>query len=563
MEPYTPFFPSPSSFPSPLSDTHRSTSWHYPAGPSSRYHISDRTRPPYTRFQSSSTTSSAPILGTERRAHRRTQSTAQVANIHAHGNLTPATSEYSRSPLLRYASSSTMASLVPSTPAKQAQGLRSQDSPFSDYFTDDARSVEQSGGGAVYNVPSSETQQMLVRLHKLQSQLMRSGDVGERDILNVVGRKLGEIDGELDALHSQTRMPLDMDDSALFIDEDDGPPSTPSRQSLNGLASPMSSSNSAPPSDHVLTPENKLAEQDFQLLEAQRVLDAVTKVEKELRQRYAELVKSNNVHMQQIEERQQEIERLRSENEALRSDLGLDHSELLFLNSQMKAIKFDVGDAKTEQLGSRTPTLSISWRNRASEETDRWHTDWHDVDTRFRRRRSKHGVVTAEERGSTAAMEKSQGPDENEEAHDWKLETVRKVRGRVDRITITRRESGQHPADPAAAAGEGDEDQEASEVEDRTYSHSQNEPSKISPQAYSSSGTQTDTPQHHPENADSDYDDESVDDCAITTSPGTPQQHSPVIRPMVAPATTAWKELWEGLNSLAGMADADELDQRF
>ncbi|KAK1064126.1 hypothetical protein LTR12_003756 [Friedmanniomyces endolithicus] len=560
MEPHTPSFPSPSSSPSPLSDSHRSTSWHYPTGPSSRYHISDRTRPPYTRCQSSTTAPTDSILGTERRAYRRTQSTAQVANIHAHGNLTRATSEYSRSPLLRYASSSTMASSVPLTPAKQAQGLRSQDSPFSDYFTDDARSVEQSGGGAVYNVPSSETQQMLVRLHKLQSQLMRSGDVAERDILNVVGRKLGEIDGELDALHSQTRMPLDMDDSALFVDDDDEPPSTPSRRSLTGLASPMSSLNSTPPSDHVLTHENKIAEQDFQILEAQRVLDAVTKVEKELRQRYAELVKSNNVHMQQIEDRQQEIEGLRSENEALRSDLGLDHSELLFLKLQMKAVKVNVGDAETEHMGSSTPKRSISGRNTALEETDRWHTDWHDVDARFRRRRSKHGVDTAE-RERTPATEKAQGADGNEKADDWKLETVRKVRGRVERITIMRRESGQHPGNPATTADEGDEGQEAPEMEERRYENSQNQPSKLSSQAYSSSGTQTDIPQQHSGGADSEYDDESVDDCAITTSPGTPQQHSPVIRPMVAPAKTAWKELWEGLNSLAGMADADELDQ--
>ncbi|KAK0257134.1 hypothetical protein LTR91_001529 [Friedmanniomyces endolithicus] len=560
MEPHTPSFTSPSSFPSLLPDTHRSPSWHYPTGPSSRYHISGRIRPPYARFQSSTTAPSSPMIGTERRAPRRTQSTAQVANIHAHGNLTPASSEYSRIPLLRYASSSTMASLVPSTPAKQAQGSRSQDSPFSDYFTDDARSVAQSGGGAMYNVPSSETQQMLVRLHKLQSQLMRSGDVAERDVLNVVGRKLGEIDGELDALHSQTRMPLDMDDSALFVDEDYEPPSTPSRRSLTGLASPMSSLNSTPPSDHVLTPENKIAEQDFQLLEAQRVLDAVTKVEKELRQRYADLVKSNNVHMQQIENRQQEIERLRSENEALRSDLDFDHSELLFLKLQMKAIKVDIGDAETEQIGSSTPTRSKSWRDRALKEADRWHTDWHDVDTRFRRRRSKYGVLSTDETERTPATEKSQETAGNEKADDWKLETVRKARGRVQSITITRRESGQQPVKPAGTADNGDEDQEMSEVEEKTYNNIRNEPSRLSRQSYSSSGTQTDTPPCAPDDADGEYDDESVDDCAITTSPGTPQQHSPVIRPMVAPAKTAWKELWEGLSSLAGMADADELD---
>ncbi|TKA61076.1 hypothetical protein B0A55_10263 [Friedmanniomyces simplex] len=551
---------SPSPSPSPLSGTDRSTSWHYPAGPSSRYHISDRTRPPHTRFKSSTTTPTAPILSTERRAYRRTQSTAQVANIHVHGNLTtPPASDYSRSPLLRYASSSTMASLAPLTPAKHAQGLRLQDSPFSDYFTDDARSVEHTGGGAVYDAPSSKTQQMLVRLHKLQSQLMRSGDISERDVLNVVGRKLGEIDGELDALHSQARMPLDMDDSALFVDEDDEPPSTPSRRPVTDTASPVSSLDNGAPSDHDLTPENKIAEQDFQLLEAQRVLDAVTKVEKELRQRYAELVKSNDFHMQQIEDRQQEIERLRTENEALRSDLGFDHSELLFLKLQMKAIRVEVGDAEREGMGSNTPKRLDSWRRRTLEETDRWHTDWHDVDARFRRRRSKHRVLSAEERERAPATEVSEQGAEGE-ASDWRLETVRKMRGRVDSITITRRESGRQSVGLDGAAAERHEDQDGSEAETRTYGVDQDcqtEPSKPLPKLYVSCGTQTDTSLNYRDDADSDYD-EDEDDCAITTSPGTPQQHSPVIQPTVAPAKTAWKELWEGLSSLAGMADGDE-----
>ncbi|KAK4953212.1 hypothetical protein LTR10_008918 [Elasticomyces elasticus] len=529
--------PSPCPSPSPLSSAR--SPFHYPTGPSSRFHISDRRPPLHARYKSTFTTPTSPQLSTERRAaHRRTQSTAQVTSIHAQGALTtPPSSEYSRSPLLRYASTSSMASVRPMTPAKR--DMRLQDSPFSDYFTDDGRSpVDVTAGAAAYDAPSSETQQMLGRLHKLQAQLMRSSDVSERDALNVVGRKLGEIDAELEALHSQTRMPLDMEDSGLFVDDDEEPPPSPS---------PKVSSPAKELEYHDLTPENKIAEQDYQLLELQSVLDAAKTANAELRKSYEELVKSHDKHIQQSEDRQQEVERLQTENEELRSDLGFDHSELLFLKLQMKSIKVEVGQAAED--GGEDGLFA--WRDRTLEESDRWHTDWRDVDARFRRRRSKYGVLSAEER--QRASKKASRPDEVEE-DAWRLETVKKVRGMVDSITITRIESGAHQPPPGPT--DGVEEQAEAGAEDV---HTQ--PPSSAPKEYASNGTQTEAesePEAFEQDSEYDYEDDESD-CAITTSPNTPEQQSPVIRGMVpsSKTKTAWKELWEGLSSLAGMADSD------
>ncbi|KAK3072967.1 hypothetical protein LTR53_005878 [Teratosphaeriaceae sp. CCFEE 6253] len=516
-----------------------------------------------------------PNLTTERRAHRRTQSTAQITPVNAQGgDFSRPISQHGRGPLYRYpssASTSTMPlSAPPLTPAKHTLDPRLQDSPFSDYFSDAHSASHAETEAAAYDAPSMETQQMLVRLNKLQAQVMRSGD----DALNIVGRKLGEIESELAARHAQTRLPADMGDSGLFVDDDELPLRSESKRRSNSAGSGVRSA-AAGSADHELTTENKLAEQDFALLEAQEVLESLRTAQEELRQRYTELVHSNDVHVSQIEDRQQEVEKVRRENEALRTDLGFDHSELLFMKLQIKAHEVEFDEAEASSDGSDRSRASIrgSRRSRLLKEADRWHMDWQDVDARFRRRRGKYGVLSAEERQWQVEEQVGEGEDS-----DWRLETVKEVRGQVDCITITRvtssdrqsafgvdgaaddkvvehhEEAGdEEPVDEGGPPSDHNEDARSEEkVVDQASRKTFQEPRVP---LYADHSTQT-PPQDDGSSTYIEVDDD--DDCAITTSPPTPKPLSPVIQPLVAPADggkTAWHELWEGLSEFAGMAE--------
>ena len=392
-------FASPSPSPSP--------SFHFP-GPSSRYNKRERDSS-YTRI---------PI------AHRRSQS-----NVHATtGTLpTPPRSETSRSPLARLPSyKSAMApnhTAVPHTPARNrlSSSAMLHDSPFSDYFTDESRSVGRSGKevAAAYHTPSSDTQTLLVRLGRLQQHLMRDGD-SDRDAVEIVRRKLSEVDHELANLHSQSNI----EDSG-FID-DDGIEGTDGERPDALLRSRSSMDNSAVASTmdadlekhYRLRETQRQAEYDYQLLESQRVLDSVTRAQTQLRQRYEEARALNDQHIYELSERDIEQERLQAENETLKGDLVSDHSELLCLRSQMKALSVEVGKLrKSEVIGGEGKQIArpVS-SNAVKKDVEKWSSDWREVDARMKGRRDAHGVVSKHQHDSTEeGIFDGEGEDESEQ----------------------------------------------------------------------------------------------------------------------------------------------------
>jgi hypothetical protein len=479
------------------------------------------------------------------------------------------------------------ASAAPYTPSKHVtlDAAKLHDSPFSDYFTDDARSISLSASGAAYDAPSTETQAMLVRLNKLQAQLMRSGEEeGGEEALGIVERKMSEIEREIGALHSQTR--ISIDDSGLFLEEEESPApfARDERAKEDGVGYFGRRRDSGTEQDEDVTPEHRQAEQDFQLVEAQRVLENVTRAQEELRRRHAELVELNDAHVLQIEEREAELERLRGENEALRSDLGFDHSELLFLKLQLKGLEVELDEAH-EDRGITSQIREDSKRRkrgRILEEMEKWRSDWHDVDARFRRRRSRYGVLSADGRDRTLASELDAKDSEMEEGQ-WQLETVKKSSSggrRVDSITIRRLESEYAGSGVDGAADERKgEEQAAAEKADvkepkkeprtqmhdsgmKSYSNHSTQTNALPPTSEQASQTDLSFPPHI-SNSPLEEDEGDLDDeCAITTSPATPEQGlSPVIQPLegvlrqlpIPEVKTAWRELWEGLSELAGM----------
>ncbi|KAK4634114.1 hypothetical protein CLAFUW4_00583 [Fulvia fulva] len=506
---------------------------------------------------------------------------------------------------------------MPHTPAKK--GLRRnsslQHSPFSDYFTDEARSIDSASVHS--NAPSMETKQLLVRMNILQSQLMRNHSDASREAISIVGRKLGEIELELNSLHSHKRSHAELD-SGVFMDdeESDTKSTTPHSRQVSMHSSYALSFDGAmhlPAQPETL--EQYKAERDWFVLRMQDLVDGLTTAQSELSKRYVEVRELNERHNAEMEEREMQLEQLRSENEGLRSDLGFEYSELLFLKLQMKSMEVDV-DALSEDSAFKSlqPWAQQTRRERKNgilSEMDRWRSDWQDVNSRFKRRRSKYGVTPAR-RDSVSTCSEISGSGEA----DWQLETVKEGKGRVTSLTIRRTPSGSQDVDSkdfAEATRESTSTNTAqteqsfpkdtpTDLEGHNHTQGVSEP-QIAEKTYvyTERGTQTKLEVEENESQDEEQEEDDLfeatapeaenqlgaeeylggedaetreedenedeDDCAITTSSEDTydveeeddvQIEEPItsVRPK-----SAWQELWSSLHNLSGLGDEDEEEE--
>ncbi|KAF2479141.1 hypothetical protein BDY17DRAFT_327929 [Neohortaea acidophila] len=421
---------------------------------------------------------------------------------------------------------------APITPAKAqpSDSKRLRDSPFSDYFTDDGRSPGPDDNSNHLTVPSPEKRQLLVRLNSLQTQLIHGEHESERQTLDIVERKVHEIENQLNALHSQTRMPPEMEDSGLFMEDDD----EEEEQERNG---------SGHHHHHTVTPAQKQAEADFILLESQRVLESVTKANEQLRQRLAETKTLHETHLVELEARDHELAILRAEREALQSDLEANNSELLFLQLQFKALEreveaMDVGAARLETYAPELrEDIQRVKRMRIAEEMGKWSKDWEGVGARMAKRR---------ENAFGEGVNSSAGG----EGEEWQLETVKQEdgKGKVASITVRRVEGSHQPPtlDDAEIKEVG-----AAEITLPTESEGE-EVILIQEDAEGAAeGAEEIT---HIEAIDcaittsSDDDDEENDDTFTITRKGKAES-------VASGRKTAWQELWDGLAVLAGMGE--------
>ena len=434
-----------------------------------------------------------------------------------------------------------------------------QDSPFSDYFTDEARSVEE------HKLPGSETQNLLVRLHKLQSQLMRGEHAPE--MVRIVERRMGEIEGEMEALHSGSRMGVEEEAEDLFTDHEDA------AQREMEPAQPESPENdSATPlgidSGYVEPQEWAPKRSDKLLVEAQAALQSLTKAQEELKQRHRELVELNEEHAMQMEEKETELLHLRSENEALKSDLGFDHSELLFLELQMKSLEVEANEAASDRGGIKTERLQRVIEN--------WRDDWRNVEGRFKRRRFRYGILEGKRDSHSTTAD-----DSREDPADWKVD-VQKHSGsrRVASLTIRRVSTSQNGdiERPQSSPGLIDPVKATSftlpPISTSNYASSATQTSLppspvLPPEAFASPVLEKDfadlrlSPDIHDSSSDEGYD--PKDDCAITTSPpsAVTVEHDEFPDGREGKGEqrrTALRELWSGLMDLAGVGGEEEED---
>ena len=598
--------PSPSPSPSiplrdsvsPSSSAHQSPSqiplWFVP-GPSSRFNQRERNRPIHTRVQSNYTPK-GPVLSTEARAHQRAQSYAGKGLFGVSSPTPNATaSECGRSPLGRMSSfpgeidgpvnrlSRSMASYdaPPMTPAKATMHRRHssilQDSPFSDYFTDDARSLESQ------TTPTSETQHLLVRLNKLQSQLMRGDNAPE--VLNIVGRRIDDIEHEVEGLHPDDCLPEENEDMEDVIEEEfftererdvllsSRPGSKRHDQRFNPLGIEGVTENGEDGANWDKERQEKL------LNEAQTALHFLTKAQEQLKQRHQELVNLNEEHSLDMEEKEMEVERLRSENESLKSDLGFDHSELLFLELQLKSLEVECEDSMYH------PKLE-----RLQRQMENWRDDWRDVEARFKKRRARYGVTSHNDKTESDTVA---GAEREQDDQEWKIDIQKQGTRRVNSLTIRRvskdsETEEQERRERAKEEASTPTKPQTVDVEStpKPRSTEQQQVNKTSANSnYTSQATQT-TPPPSPTLAPVPLAEAlglngafspGVDECAITTSPSSvadsdeeeeeeeegeeeeqTQAKTPVRETRSEQKRTALRELWSGLTDWAGMGDDDE-----
>lgn len=583
--------------PSPGNPSPSQIPWFVP-GPSSRFnrHQRELSRPVHTRHKSNYVPQ-GPVLSTEARAHQRAQSYAGKSLFGAPSPTVSGSNDCGRSPLGRLSSfpgesdapnplamSTASYDVPPRTPAKKDMHRRHssihQDSPFSDYFTDDARSLESQ------TTPTSETQHLLVRLNKLQSQLMRGDNAPE--ILNIFGRRIDEIESEVEGLHPHDCLPEEMEEELedyFFTDleRDVVLSSRPGSKRQNQSSNPLGI--------HGVDGDEANWDKERQeklLNEAQTALHFLTEAQEQLRQRHQELVNMNEEHSLDMEEKEMEVERLRSENESLKSDLGFDHSELLFLELQLKSLEVECEDPMYH------PKLE-----RLQRQMDNWRDDWRDVEARFKKRRARYGVAAQSDK---TGRESNAGAEKEDDPQDWKVDIQKQGNRRVNSLTIRRvsRES-ESESEEQERKDKAKEEQptptkahvadlestprpkSAGQQQQQEPKHQQQEEVNETPKTtnYTSQATQT-TPPPSPTLTPVPLAEKlglngafspGVDECAITTSPSSvadsdeegegegedeSRARTPVRDARTEQKRNALRELWSGLTDWAGMGDDDE-----
>ena len=480
----------------------------------------------------------------------------------------------------------------PVTPAaKQIHSTstpRPKDSPFSDYFTDDGHS--NGNNDSAFRAPSAETQQLLVRLNKLQAQLMRSSPedvLSEHEKAVIVARKIGEIETQFHALNSQTRsqsrLPAELEDSGLFIDDDEDDDDmseegeTPDTQieveSFERAAKAFLTS--------VGEGEDMTAKPDTLLRDAQKVLENVSRAYERTRQLYAEARANHEQCAAQIDGLEAENARLRSStttlefensallstseklqtaHESLKTDLSVHHAELLFLKLRHRGLEVEVETLNNgaHSLISYQPDLRAEIqrvkRAKIREGMSRWEEEWENIDQRMRGRRAMYGLPKEEE----SLQELLDLEDEEDVVETTEITTQISLLDNTDTVEI---------------------EDELDSIQEEIFgilhldkstqtSLPDNQDDQPQKAAYTTRATQT-SPLPSP--ATSSWVFANHDDCAITTSSednaassrrsgastfaGEEEGEVEVEEAKTPVHVAAWRELWEGLQNLAGMGE--------
>ncbi|TIA47312.1 hypothetical protein D6C79_04712 [Aureobasidium pullulans] len=452
----------------PPSGAPRTKSWHVP-GPSTRYHKSEHARP-------------KPTARSSTQQHIRNQSSlsARSSYTEASGTASPlarlnftrdSPKDYSHNP-----NDTIKARNNPATPLRSPHlasnnfnNLRFQGSPFSDYFTDDTRSVDHN---APYH-PSDPGQKLVLRLNNLGADIMRLGlqedsvsdfneklctleamvndgafsDAGslteERDRRYSFPGRLSEDHSQghearernlLSPEHSNKSRLSDvwMADACEYADTFTQTEAESQRGLAIAYATSTTQTEEEAPKDlaesavwvNDYTDVSTQTTNDRLVADLQEVVERLAKANDSLRHRYDQSKDVCDTQAVQIEELTTQLMIVKSENDSLKQDLGFDHSELLFLKLQLQAL-----EVQKENYDHNNHVL-------LAEDFAQWKADWDSVDARLRSRRQKNRVTSADIKDLPSLD--TETPVNPEDQGNWQLETRKHRHGRVHSITLKR-----------------------------------------------------------------------------------------------------------------------------
>ncbi|KAJ9649406.1 hypothetical protein H2199_000181 [Coniosporium tulheliwenetii] len=230
-------------------------------------------------------------------------------------------------------------------------------SPHSDYFTDSSFSPDS------VSTSSPDQKYLLHRLERIGVQLLRNEP--NAHMLSSVTSALNTVDDILAAPTSQSRQPADLVDSGLFMNDDDTDSlgaGTDEEGDTSGTKDTTRASND-----------------DSVMLQSQHQLGRMQELASELRIRYEEQGKTNDLLLSRLEDAVAKLLRLRSENESLRADLSFDHSELLCLKLEYKALEVQVA-----------PYMDQFPDKELLDDFERWKLDYKDAYKHLLTRREKY-----------------------------------------------------------------------------------------------------------------------------------------------------------------------------
>ncbi|KAI5245422.1 hypothetical protein E4T42_06787 [Aureobasidium subglaciale] len=595
----------------------RNKSWHVP-GPSTRYHKSEHARP-----------KPVPRSSTNTQQHVRNQSSLSTRSSHTEASATAsplARLNFARDPHKDYAynpNDTIKPRNNPATPMRSPHmasnnfnNLRFQGSPFSDYFTDDARSVDHD---APYH-PSDPAQKLLLRLNNLGGDILRLGlqddslsdfneklctleamvhdgvfsDAGslteERDRRNSFPGRLYTDDHSqgheareriLSPEHSNKSRLSDvwMADACEYTDA--------FTQTVDELQCGLAISYATSVTQIDEQPPKELAESavwvndytdvstqttnDRLVADLQEVVERLAKANDSLRQRYDQSKDVCDTQSVQIEELTTQLMMIKSENDSLKQDLGFDHSELLFLKLQLQAL-----EVQKENYDHNNHVL-------LAEDFVQWKADWDSVDARLRSRRQKNRVTSADIKDLPSLDD-----DKNikpEDQGNWQLETSKHRQGRVHSITLKRVDESEPQAEDGALV-DSHFDIPASPVVKTVYSEQATQTEEAPSEAESTltedttatQGTQTDVEPSFCQTEIKSQQTEPIE--ALELDDETQEQESSLEQPSVSQSPccekehlctacgekldysseedepnskTPWRELCDGLVAFAGM----------
>lgn len=290
------------------------------------------------------------------------------------------------------------------------------DSPFSDYWTDASFSPNPNHPHCFESHPSQRP--LLQRINSIGAQIVRVEPQGR--VADILGQRLDALEAVLAAPETRSRMPAELEDSGLFLEDEEvdqwrddhqqyesGGEGTKDREHGEQLKAEDRAYSEEDVSSEPSTDFADLINSDLAQL-----LERISTTQESLRRRCEEVKHINELVSEKLEHTTAELATLRETNGSLLDTLQLNSSELVFLNLQLQKLEQTlpaVAAAATSNGAAKSdPSLSSAidtkaWRT----EANRWKYDSRDIKKRFAHRAAAHGVRAESHRDPPSANDLS------------------------------------------------------------------------------------------------------------------------------------------------------------